>query len=196
MIFYESFYEAIKDMPDAHRLAAYDAIMQYAFTGEEPEVHGMARVVFVMAKPQIDANEKRRQNGSKGGRPKTKETEQKEADPAENKPEKKRRTPEKHRHGKYENVLLTDTELEKLKQEFPDDWQERIENLSEGIAAHGYKYASHLAAIRSWARKDAKKEKDAQKSRSGKVINRFNNFHQRDYDYENLEKDLLKVDVK
>lgn len=195
MIFYESFYEAIKDMPDAHRLAAYDAIMQYAFTGEEPEVHGMARVVFIMAKPQIDANEKRRQNGSKGGRPKqTPQTEKERAEPEE-KPVKKK--PEKHKHGKYENVLLTDAELEKLKQEFPDDWQERIENLSEGIAAHGYKYASHLAAIRSWARKDAKAAKETQqKSRSGKVINRFNNFHQRDYDYEDLEKNLLKVDAK
>lgn len=62
--------------------------------------------------------------------------------------------PVKHRYGEYNNVLLSDDEMEKLKAEFPDDWQERIDNLSRGIASHGYKYKNHLATIRNWARRD------------------------------------------
>lgn len=62
----------------------------------------------------------------------------------------------KHCMGEYENVYLTDEELEKLKTEFPNDWSWRLENLSEYIASSGKKYKSHLATIRSWARKDKK----------------------------------------
>lgn len=61
---------------------------------------------------------------------------------------------QKHKHGEYQNVLLTDTDLSKLRKEFPDDWKERIERLSEYIASTGKSYKNHLATIRSWARKD------------------------------------------
>lgn len=66
----------------------------------------------------------------------------------------------KHRYGEYQNVLLTDNELDKLKSEFPD-LEERIERLSEYIASKGAKYKSHLATIRSWARKDGVKANDS-----------------------------------
>jgi hypothetical protein len=61
--------------------------------------------------------------------------------------------PTKHKHGEYNNVLLTDEELEKLKDEY-FDYEERIERLSSYIASKGVKYKSHYATIRNWARKD------------------------------------------
>ena len=60
----------------------------------------------------------------------------------------------RHKYGLYENVLLTDEEYQKLLEEFPNDYRDRIERLSEYIASTGKKYKSHLATIRSWARKD------------------------------------------
>lgn len=60
----------------------------------------------------------------------------------------------KHKYGEYNNVLLTDEELDKLKADFPSRWAELIENLSEYIASTGKAYKSHYATIRSWARKD------------------------------------------
>lgn len=62
--------------------------------------------------------------------------------------------PTRRRFGIYENVLLSDEEYAKLKAEFPSDYAQRIERLSEYIASTGKKYKSHLATIRSWARKD------------------------------------------
>lgn len=59
----------------------------------------------------------------------------------------------KHRYGEYNNVLLTDDELEKLKDEYID-WQDRIERLSSYVASTGKSYKSHYATIRNWARKD------------------------------------------
>jgi len=60
----------------------------------------------------------------------------------------------RHRHGAYLNVLLTDEEMETLKAEFPSDYEERIERLSEYIASKGAKYKNHLATIRSWERRE------------------------------------------
>lgn len=59
----------------------------------------------------------------------------------------------KHKYGEYNNVLLTDDELEKLKAEYPD-YAERIERLSSYVASTGKSYKSHYATIRNWARKD------------------------------------------
>ena len=64
--------------------------------------------------------------------------------------------PVKHKYGEYNNVLLTDEELEKLQEEFPD-LIDRIERLSSYVASTGKRYKSHYATIRNWARKDAEK---------------------------------------
>lgn len=61
---------------------------------------------------------------------------------------------QRHRYGEYENVLLSDAELEKLKMEFPEDYRERIERLSGYIASTGKSYKNHLATIRNWAQKE------------------------------------------
>lgn len=66
-------------------------------------------------------------------------------------------TSKKHKYGEYLNVLLTDDELKKLKEQFPVDWSDRIERLSEYIATTGKTYKSHLAVIRAWAKRDAGK---------------------------------------
>ena len=61
----------------------------------------------------------------------------------------------------YQNVLLSDAELEKLRIEFPADYQNRIERLSEYIASSGKHYKNHLATIRSWAKRDCTKQAKA-----------------------------------
>lgn len=86
---------------------------------------------------------------------KEKETEQeKEIEEAAPPPSPK---PVRHKYGAYKNVLLSDEDYTKLQAEFPRDWSERIERLSEYIASTGKSYKNHLATIRSWARKDKPK---------------------------------------
>lgn len=104
------------------------------------------------------------------------------------KPTPKKSKPVKHKYGEYNNVLLTDDELSKLKTEF-SDCEERIERLSSYIASTGKAYKSHYATIRNWARKDKEKqpEKPARPSN-----NRFNNFEQRNNDFEAMVMDRFK----
>ena len=71
--------------------------------------------------------------------------------PAKAAPEKK------GTYGCYGNVKLSDTDLSKLKAEFPADWQERIDRLSTYMDSSGKSYKNHLATIRTWARRDAER---------------------------------------
>ena len=71
MVFYSSFSKAIKRLPEDEQLKALWSIIDYGIDGKEPEGDGLFMVAFDMAKPQIDANIKRKENGLKGGRKKT-----------------------------------------------------------------------------------------------------------------------------
>ena len=64
---------------------------------------------------------------------------------------------EKKKYGEFENVLLTDDELKKLKDKFAD-YEERIERLSSYLASKGTRYKSHYATILNWSRKDKEQE--------------------------------------
>lgn len=67
----------------------------------------------------------------------------------------------KHIYGEYKNVHLSDEEFEKLKKEFPSDYQKRIESVSEYCASTGKTYKNYLATIRTWARKETPKQEDS-----------------------------------
>ncbi len=70
MIIYRSFYEAIKDLPEEEGFKAWNAIYAYGLNGEETELTGIAATIFKLIKPQLDANQRKFENGTKGGRPK------------------------------------------------------------------------------------------------------------------------------
>lgn len=61
-------------------------------------------------------------------------------------------------YGRYNNVFLSDTELDELKAELPDKWEYYIDRLSTHIASKGAKYRSHAATIYKWAQEDEAKK--------------------------------------
>lgn len=66
-VFYKSFLNAIECLPKENQLYAYQYITKYALQWIEPEQNEdpIAYAIFLMAKPQIDANIGRRINGNK-----------------------------------------------------------------------------------------------------------------------------------
>ena len=68
-------------------------------------------------------------------------------------------------YGRYNNVFLSDTELDELTEmelselqaELPDKWEYYIDRLSGYIASTGKKYKNHAATIRRWAADDTAK---------------------------------------
>ena len=56
-------------------------------------------------------------------------------------------------YGKFQNVFLSEKELEEVRQSV-SDWQEYIERLSGYMASTGKHYQNHAATIINWARQD------------------------------------------
>lgn len=84
MVFYRSFYEATKELPPEIYKEAMVALMDYALDGKLNKVSAYANMFLQMAKPQVDANNQRYINGSKGGRksePRTAKAEEEETEP-------------------------------------------------------------------------------------------------------------------
>lgn len=67
-VFYRSFREAVRELPEEERLKCYEVILDYALDEVVPNEVGISSAIFKLIKPQIDANNKRYENGKKGGR--------------------------------------------------------------------------------------------------------------------------------
>ena len=105
----------------------------------------------------------------------------------------------KHKYGEYNNVLLTDEELDKLKKEYPD-YLDRIERLSSYVESTGKKYKSHYATIKNWAKNDVEKQEKKETVTSGRnkknSAERYLDYEQRQYsvdEMDELESKLLGV---
>ena len=66
-VFYRSFRESIKTLKTKDQLITLLAICDYALYGIEPHLSGVPLAIFTVAKPNIDANKKRRESGKHGG---------------------------------------------------------------------------------------------------------------------------------
>lgn len=115
------------------------AIFTYAVSGEETVFYGkagdMLSGLFAVMRITMD--------GKPGKKKKPKESDVKEV---------------KHRYGVNNNVLLSDEEHKKLRDEHPNDYQKRIDSLSCYIASSGKVYKSHYFTILNWARRDTGKD--------------------------------------
>lgn len=78
-VFYKSWWNAIKDLPNDVRLEILDGINEYALSGILPEFKPMAKLAFSFIKDDLDRSstkyknivDRNRENGKNGGRPKT-----------------------------------------------------------------------------------------------------------------------------
>ena len=92
---------------------------------------------------------------------------------------------QKHKYGKYKNVLLTEEEIKQLREKLPKDWEKWIETFSEGLELKGYKYNNHYLAILQWEERSGQKKDDMRNSK-------FNNYKDTNKtDYASIEKKIL-----
>ena len=68
-----SYYEAVRDLPDAERLRIYDAMADFGFGNETAELPPLLNAIFRLITPSLGKSvrfeQKQRENGAKGGRP-------------------------------------------------------------------------------------------------------------------------------
>lgn len=152
-IFYRSFYEAIKSLPESNQLEVYNAIFEYSFNFNEIELTGLSKTIFTLIKPQLEANKKRFENGTK---PKVK--------PEKSKTEAKR----KQKISKSEannNVNNNDNDNEKVN----DNKVNEIENNNFNFKSALISYGFNTELVSDWMQvRKAKKGTNTETS--------FNNF--------------------
>ena len=66
-------------------------------------------------------------------------------------------------YGSFNNVLLSEDELEKLKQHYPNSFKEKIERLSFYMESSGTVYKNHFAKLVEWLNKDNDEQKAIEK---------------------------------
>lgn len=200
VVFYRSFYESIKELPPEQFKACALAILEYGLDGKEPEGNGPEKMAYLLTKPQIDANNRRYQNGTKGGRKKTEvepESNQTETKPEskpnqiETKPEPNENVKEKDNVKEKENIktfrppTAADVEEYAIGKGLKIDAEAFVDfYASKGWLVGKAKMKDWRAAVRNWGR-SRRLGGTAEGSRRQELPtkgNRFNNFQQRQYD--------------
>lgn len=62
------------------------------------------------------------------------------------------------RYGEFQNVLLTESELQELKERYPVEYAAKIERLSRYLASTGKTYNDHFATLLMWLQEDTEQE--------------------------------------
>ncbi len=219
IVFYRSFYEAIKELPAEEFRNAVMAIMEYGLNDSEIDTSGVAKAILIMAKPQIDKNNKRYENGLRGGtKPKQNQNETKvepnpnqtvtKVEPKRNqngtKAEPKRTKPEPNVNDNV-NVNVNDKESEEKKPRFSPP---TLEELKKYIADNKYnvdpeRFIDYYTAngwsvgknrMKDWkavVRNWDRSQKPGGRMRQESTAEtKFSNFEQRSYDYAALESAL------
>ena len=74
-IFYKSFYDSIKELAPKEQAQIYNAIFEYQFENKIIDLKGVCKSIFTLILPQLEANNKRYENGKRGGRPRRNQNE-------------------------------------------------------------------------------------------------------------------------
>ena len=195
-IIHKDFEESFKSMPFESVGRVFMALIAFA-NDEDPakylENDVCALSVFPIVKQQVMRNEDYRLskawNGKKGGasignenakkttknnlkQPKTTKNEQKQT-PNPNPYPNPNPINNKKTYGECENVLLTDEEYQKIKN---DGLEYLINELSLYIASSGKSYKSHYAALRQWANRRAKESKPKENNFTQGAMNKEYDF--------------------
>lgn len=184
------------------------AVYAYQFGEESPPEEPLLNSVYQMMRGRFETDaekyrevcEKRKLNGQKGGLAKASKSYQKVANATQEKPKEppkpKKEEPKKNSYGEYQNVKLTEAEYNRQVSEFGEGVTAKaikkldtyIESLSPAKKKE-YLKKNHNLCMRNWVFDEVRNQPPAPIM---KKTNNFNNFQQRGYDFEALEKQLVE----
>ena len=187
-VFYRSFADAIAGLPPEEYKKVMQAIIGYALDGTEPTAGGIEYTVFCLVKPQIDANNKRYDNGKKGGRPITKQEPNVYVNVNDNDIKKKDTNVSKEKASRFKPPTVTEVENYCREKEYRIDCERFVDFYRSNDWMVGKnKMKDWRAAVRNWARGN-RLELTAKPAQGTK----FNNFTGRGYDMYDLEKQFVE----
>ena len=196
--FFESYFDAIRELEPVDRLAVYDAICEYGVTGNVPELTGVAAMAFKLIRPNIDKSHSRSAAGAVGAASRW-QTDSKpmangcdaDSKPMQEKDKEKEKEKEK------------DKKRERFAPPSPEDVRAYCEEKGYKVdadafvdfyAAKGWKVGNQpmkdwKAAVRTWTRR----ESSAPPGKVRQYRNRYNDFPQRNNDYDQIQEDWIRA---
>jgi len=198
--FYRSFIEGLRDVDDATFRRLIESISRYALDDIEPELSGLEYGIFASWKANVDASNKRRENGKLGGRPSKEEpmvTEEKpmviDSKPmvTDEKPNKKENMKEKENKTTKEKKKFTPPSLEEVEAYCkernspvnPKDFFEYFDT--------GHWIDSKGEPVRNWKQKLITWENHAKGKPQDRPPDKIHFENERTYDFDDLERRLL-----
>lgn len=205
LIFYSSFAKAIKRLPDAEQLKALWAIIDYGLDDTEPEDDGGTYMsIFDMAKPQIDANIKRKADGAKGGRPAKNNNMEKTNGYEDEKPvvKKKKKAEKPEDNSPVAGYVLlndgtaygvTEKALSELQSLYPAvNAEQELRNIIGWCNANPKNRKTRSGVMRFINSLFSRAQNSAKKGGQQKKQNAFCNFEDRGTDYDDLVNNSVK----
>ena len=170
-IFYASFLEAVKELPSEVREETILTILEYGISGIELEPSNpITKAIFMLVKPQIDANYKRYENGKKGGesggRP-PKITQDKPKTTPKEKEEVKENLEERKENFRLSLVEYVDEYGKDMVREFFDYWSEPNKSKKK-MRFEGEKYFHIGRRLGTWRQNNSKFKKPETPIEGGK----------------------------
>lgn len=203
MVFYRSFYEAVQDLPPEEFKKAVCALMDYGLDEIVPSSTGIEKTIYIMAKPQIDKNNKRYENGKCGGRKPSNNQVVTDHEPSDNQAVTECEPNVNVNVNANVNDIKKESAKKKAgtftpptKQDVAEYVKEKgfgnvdVEMFIDYYTANGWMVGKNRmkdwkATVRNWERQGRTTNPNNTKG------NKFLNFEQRDYNYDELEKRLL-----
>jgi len=65
MVIYRSFYDAIKELPEKNQLEILKQIFEFGLDGIESELTGLSKTIWILIKPNLEANRTKWESGCK-----------------------------------------------------------------------------------------------------------------------------------
>ena len=211
MVLYRSFIEAAADLPADEFKECFLALARYAMDGIEPaDASPTVKLFFTLTRPQIDANNRKYENGKRGGRPAKGKAEPKAESekPNRNQTETKQKPTETETEPNVnvndnDNVNANVNEREYIKHAPTTEqviafFKDKGMTVDDALRFYNYNQARGWKAgknpIEDWtAAALTWQSRQRDFSGSSKPGNRFNNFeHQQQYDFDQLEKILAQ----
>lgn len=192
-IFYRSFYEAIKEIPEAEQLKVYKAITEYALNQNEIEIEGVSKAIFTLIRPQLDANFQKYLNGKKSKQNKSKIEASYKQSKSKSETNVNVNVNENVNVNDNDNVnvkdkkihfadyvTMTNAEYEKLVSTYSKEFADQcITVLDNYKGANGKRYKSDYRAILSWVIEKVKQEqaKASKKQYEQRQYSDFDKFY-------------------
>jgi len=175
--FFKSYYESAQHLSDKDQAQFYKLIMDYMFTGEEPQLQGHLMGFWLLTKPNLDTSKSR----AKAGQTKSKENQKKikpkskpKPSPLEDKERDKDKDIKKDIKKDFTFILSKVTQFKNLSLDYRNNLFIYAEKQPNGLElskamidyhqSNGKGFKDWSAAFRTWVRNDKKFSKQTFKS--------------------------------